>query len=190
MKTVSIFNLMAVFPYFIIGYFDPDGIFFNVDGYDECGGYYDDDGVYREADYDKEGDEEIKEELKNHMEYLKNCVEGSKAESFKGLIMNIVGKTTLDDVKAELDKVSKDFGTVTIHPEEDESQTATIEVKSKEAAKALIELHGKKIFGDRVDVDFEEFMTEKEPVVELNKDEKTKKDLEEEGFEVEFAKKG
>ena len=174
----------------IVGYFDPEGVFFDEHGYDEFGGYYDDDGVYREADYEKEYDEELEEEAKQHKDYLNNCIETSNENNFKGMIMNIVDKVTEKEVKDELEKLSKDFGTVNIHKEEDDTQTALVEVKSKEAAKAMISLHTKKMFGDKIDIDFEEFMNAEAHPPEPSKEDDIKKNLEEEGYEVEVLKKG
>eukprot|EP00826_Nyctotherus_ovalis_P062886 TRINITY_DN9177_c0_g1_i8.p1 TRINITY_DN9177_c0_g1~~TRINITY_DN9177_c0_g1_i8.p1 ORF type:complete len:103 (+),score=61.79 TRINITY_DN9177_c0_g1_i8:123-431(+) len=102
--------------------------------------------------------------------------------------MNIAGKVDEKEVREELEKVSKEFGKLNLRKEEDDTTTAVVEVKSKDAAKELIKLHAKKIFGDRVDVDFEEFITEKEPATESSKEEKIKKDLEDEGYDVEIVK--
>ena len=38
---------------YLLGFFDPDGYFFNEDGFDEFGGYYDNDGFYHPGEKNK-----------------------------------------------------------------------------------------------------------------------------------------
>ena len=166
-----------------VGYFDPDGIFFSAEGYDECGGYYDGKGIYREADY-REGQDVVDNyDYKSEIEFLNTCIDSSKLTCFKGTIVNLPLTLKPEALKEGLTKHKIKCGKIGLKKDEEEKFSAEVEIIDKESAKEFAKLHGTSLFGDIIDVDIPDITT-----VAKVQDQK-KKELQDEGYDVEYTKK-
>ncbi len=160
---------MAVSPSFSpsVGYFDPDGIYFSPEGFDEFGGYYDSDGVYRAA-------EEGEDDSALQINYITSCINASQRTEFRGIVMDLSGTIKADTLERELAERKVKVSRVNLRGDSDGTQTAEIWAVGKDSARALIALHGTSFLGEDVRVDFPDVICERETVAKAAKEEQKK----------------
>lgn len=143
-------------------FFDPNGVYFDSDGYDDFGGYYDDDGNYVEGELYEE------DEIVDHAKYVDDCSKAIKTikeeeKAIEGRIMYLGRNATEEQVRKVLaaSKVAlKDGSAVQFLPcsfMPEIYKDAKLILKNKEAALNLLKLHqDNESFGLEIEVEFPE----------------------------------
>ena len=159
-----------------IGFFDPDGYFFNTEGYDDVGGYYDRRGNYCDADFDcGKPEEDAGEEDRLYAEYQREqhiepirCWVQAASEGFTffAVLGNLPSAATHDQVKNELLKHHVTFQKIELKQDSERKlRSVDLHINSKAAAGALLDLNGEPFLGRKLRVDFPDCGLEEDPLV-------------------------
>lgn len=143
-----------------LGFFDPDGFYFNPDGVDEFGGYYDEEGNYQE-EYEG-GDDDYLDPYGKHaghhgdddLEALQLVIEASQGP-FVAALSNLPFYAREPDVEAELKAWHVLSSKVTFkYDKQNRLQQAYVHLPNKDAAKAILKLHHQQFLGRTLRINF------------------------------------
>lgn len=144
---------------FLLGFFDPEGYYFNPEGFDEFGGYYDDDLHYVDA-YMEDNEEELGQETYGNegeeaeltLELLEHAPAGTQ---FVALLRNLPYFSKDEEIERELKQTYHIvYDKVEVKRAEGKVKTARVVLKDKTAAKQLYDLFGKPFLGRNLKVAF------------------------------------
>ena len=142
-----------------IGFFDPDGFYFNTHGYDEMGGYYGQDGVYRETDFEGDDHDEYAEiyggfvdEADPVLASINGAVAGTK---FVAVLTNLPYRVTPAEIEAELKKLKIVYQKVEVKRDAaNKVKDAEVTITQKESAVLMCKMNSKDFLGRRLFVEF------------------------------------
>ena len=149
-----------------IGFFDPEGFYFNPKGYDEAGGYYDDHGIYRDGDYISHEQTNPEEEqlyidytIQEYVDPIQAAIaSATEGVEFLAVLSNLPHEATKEQVEDELKKQGIVFQKLDLKFDQwNKFKQANVRMQSKEAAKTLLDLHGKQFMGQTLKVEFPHF---------------------------------
>ena len=184
----NLFNFYIV----SLGFFDPEGYYFNTEGVDEFGGYYDEEGVYREefeddeyADYGGDGGDFFAE---GEFAPVPDVLE--PGTTFVVRLGGLPYRATEDEVKKALTAKNVVFDKVTLKIEQGRVREVVVEISKEDSANRLFALRRTEFLGRKLFVHPVEYVKPKTalapaatqnpksviaPAVTSNKEEEKKK---------------
>jgi hypothetical protein len=144
---------------FLVGFFDPEGYYFNAEGFDEFGGYYDDDLHYVDA-YMEDNEEELGQETYGNegeeaeltLELLENAPAGTQ---FVAVLRNLPYFSKNEEIERELKQAYHiTYDKLDVNRAEGKVKAVRVTLKDKTVAKQLYELYGKPFLGRNLKVAF------------------------------------
>ena len=160
-----ILNRMGVIQnqiYINLGFFDPDGYFFDKSGYDEFGGFYED-GVYVEADFEAEDEydptqEHIYEQYEKQIAIEPTLLLIDAAEagtSFVAVLKNLPYRARENEVIQELKGNNIQYQKMEcVRDSENKLVKVKLTTNVKEIAKAIMKLNDSYFLGRKLRIEF------------------------------------